>query len=209
MPLPPSAIDQFRRDVPHTPAWSGRLFMFSLTVCLAAIGIGLGLRFGYEPYLASRVASLDREMKTFTQEIPIESQETIVRFYSQLTNLRGLLSNRAETSRLLAFLEASTLPSVYYERAEWNGRTRELTLEGKARTVSDATAQVRAFQGAPGLERVDVKRVASDPSNLWGFQVALTFSSSFLTAPISAAPASAPAPAPSSATSSTTSSTTP
>src|SRR3989304_3721474 len=133
MALPQKVLEQLGREPPKTPGWAGQFLMFSGTLFFIAAFVYLGLVFGYRPYLASEVRKLQDQINIFIQQIPLEEQNKIINFYSQLLNLRSLLDNHAISSQLFDWLEQNTQVNVYYDRFDVNLRTGELRISRACR----------------------------------------------------------------------------
>ncbi len=171
MPLPQKTIDALSRAPAQTPGWSGRLLMFCGTLFLASIFVYLGLLYGYLPYLEGQVKKLKDQMQSFNQQVSLADQEKIVTFYSQLAHVKSLLMTRAGATPLLHWLEARTVPNLFYTKFSFNAANRQVVLGGSARGVPDITAQVRLFQSDPAVERVNLGNMNVGVGNLWQFDL--------------------------------------
>jgi len=174
MPLPQKVIEQLGREPPKTPGWSGQLLMFSTTVFVITLLIYLGLVFGYKPYLNAEVNSLQKQIQQFSQQIPLEEQNQIISFYSQLLNLRSLLTNHVISSPVFTWLEDNTQINVYFASFSLNRREGQVRLAGVAKTMEDVTQQFAIFVSKPEIAKVEIPNV-SFSSGAWRFDVTLTF----------------------------------
>jgi hypothetical protein len=179
MALPSTAIEQIRRDPSRTPGWSGRLVMFSGTALFVVILAFVGLKFGYEPYLDKQIAVSINDQKKFSQEIPTDIQDNIVKFYSQITNIKSLLARHGTPSEFFDLLETKTLPNVYFEKLNLTASNREAQISGRAKTFQDFSSQIAIFQATPLISKVVVKTSTLDPQGLWAFDITLTIDPSF------------------------------
>lgn len=172
MALPQKVIDQLGREPPKTPGWSGQLLIFSSTVFFISLFIYLGLTFGYKSYLAKGVQNLHDQIQAFSQQISQDEQTKLINFYSQLANLRSLLSNHAISSRVFSWLEKNTQMNVYYDRFETDIDGSHLVLSAKAKTMPDAIQQIAIFETLPEAKGVTVGNI-NFSDNWWQFQVAI------------------------------------
>ena len=179
MALPISAIEQIRREPSRAPGWSGRLVMFAGTTLFVSLLAFFGLAYGYKPYLESQVAASERDAKKFSQEIPANLQENIVKFYSQITNIKSLLARHGASSKFFDLLEAKTIPNVYFEKLNLASANQEVQLSGRAKTFQDFSAQIAVFQANPLIVKVLVKTSTLDAQGLWAFDVTLTVDPTF------------------------------
>src|SRR3989344_2398543 len=154
MALPPQAIEKLIRDPAETPGAYRQFLMLGGTLFFLMLILYFGLVYGYEPYLSSYVVKVEEEIEKFAAEIPVEEQQKIILFYSELVNLRTLLGSRVFASPALALLERNTLPAVYYSKASLNAVTNEVSLTGVAQTLEDASREAAAFEREPSVERI-------------------------------------------------------
>lgn len=176
----PTVFEQLRRPPSRTPGWSGKLLMFSLTALFAAVLSLAGLTYGYKPRLERQINELQRESQKFSQEIPVATREEIVGFYSQIANIKTLLGGHVTASKILDFLEAKTLPALYYDKFILNVATRELQIAGKARSVQDVGNQIRIFQNEPLVHKATVRGVTTAAAGVWSFDSTLTLDPALL-----------------------------
>ena len=181
MALPQKVLEQLGREPPKTPGWAGQFLMFSGTIFFIAVFVYVGLIFGYRPYLVSEVRRLQDQINAFIQQIPVEEQNKIINFYSQLLNLRSLLANHAISSHLFDWLEASTQVNVYYDKFDLNTRTGEARIGGAGRSMEDLNQQFAIFASKPEVARMNITSVAF-ANNAWRFDMSLTFNSGYFRA---------------------------
>ncbi len=185
MALPEQVVDRLSREPVHTPGWSGQLLMFAATIFFISLGVYLGLMFGYKPYLDSKISGLDAQIQKFTQEIPLSDQEQLASFYSQLSNLGGILKKHVVSSPLFDWLEKHTDANVFYAKFNFNPGTNQLALTGTAKTTNDFVQQIQAFQGESAVERINVNSLTSSSNGTWQFDLVLFLRPDFLNQPLS------------------------
>ncbi len=172
MALPQKVIEQLGREPPRTPGWSGQLLIFSSTVFVVCLFIYLGLVFGYQSYLQDGVQKLQDQIQLFSQKIPTDEQAKLVSFYSQIANLRSLISNRVISSRALAWLEKNTQANSYLDKFGLDTAGAKMTVGVKSKTMADALQQIAIFENLPEIKSVDIGGI-SFSENLWQFDATI------------------------------------
>lgn len=143
-------IEKFKPErIPS--GWPKRLFGFSFLIFLIAVGVYVGLNFGYGPYLDSKIKQKEAQIEQLTQRISVEKQKEYIRFYSQLTNLKNLLDNHIVSHKLFSLLEKNTHANIYFNSMDLNVDEKKLALGGIAKDYEALAIQLQAFKGAPGV----------------------------------------------------------
>jgi len=174
MALPQKAIEQLSREPVQTPGWSSKLLMWSSTLFFISLATYFGLRFGYQPYLITQQNEVQDEIERFTQQIPVEEQEKIITFYSQLANVRTLLANQTIASALMPWLESYTHQSVSFSSFSANLAQATIAMTGEALTLTALAEQIAAFQETPDVLEFEFPGAAKTDEGRWGFTVNLT-----------------------------------
>ena len=157
--------------------WPWRLFLLSFFVLLATFSFYVGLRFGYNPYLNSKIEEKKSELKALG--VSEREKEILGEASSLLENLRGLLSDHVFASKLFPFLEKITNQKVYFENADINIAGKEVVLSGITESFSVLAEQLEAFNQAEGIERYSVADVEAN-GNIVNFRVTLKLKSDLL-----------------------------
>lgn len=178
MPLPQKAIEQIGREPPKTPGWSWRLLMFSNTIFIVALFVYLGLVFGYKPYLNKQVSRLQDQIQAFGEEVPADQQAQIIRFYSQIANLKTILASHVSAAPIFGWLEKNTQANVYWTSFKLDVSGGNLSLSGFGGTMADVTQQLAILQSLPEISSMSVSG-ASQGDGGWQFGVNLTFRSGY------------------------------
>lgn len=179
MALPQKVVEQLSRSSSTTPGWSGGLLKFAGTALVLGIFIYVGLVYGYKPYLEREVVKLDAQIATFAQEVPVDEQTKIVGFYSQLGNLKSLLSQHVAISPLFDWLEKHTETNVYFTKLTLNVQTRQVGLTGVAKNIEDVSSQLAVLQADGEVARTNLSNVSILPSGVWQFDASVIFKESF------------------------------
>lgn len=125
-----------------------KIFIFSLILFGAVLGSYFGLVAGYGPYLNSRIAQVDADIEALTQSVSVEEQSALLRFYSQIVNLKTLLDNHISLAKFFPFLEKYTNQRVSYDVVFLNTQNKELILEGVAESYATLSEQLQALHQA-------------------------------------------------------------
>lgn len=176
MPLPESVTEHLWKEPVKTPGWFSQLLIFSLSVFLISLVAYFGLVFGYRPYLNSRLQKLNDQIESLSRQVPVEEQNKVIDFYSQLANIKSLLRNHILVSPVFDWLEKNTEPNVYYQVFNWSPTSKKLSLEGIAKTADDFNKQIAAFESNQSVANLNVGNFSVDAnSGLWRFSLSFTF----------------------------------
>ena len=170
----PSLNNQLLTAQERVPSGVPRGFLaFSIVLFLAMLLGYLALAFGYGPYLKGEIKDSKDKKSALEKQVSIEDQEELVRLYSQIKNIDGLLSSHVLASRVLAFLETNTAKQVTYAGADLSVLDKRLILEGVAASYDELVRQLAAYEQAPEVERTNLE--GSDASGgVVRFKVSLT-----------------------------------
>jgi hypothetical protein len=179
MALPQKVVEQLSRSSSTTPGWSSGLLKLAGTALVLGVFLYVGIIYGYKPYLEGEVTKLDAQIATFAQEVPVDEQAKIVGFYSQLGNLKSLLSQHAATSPLFDWLEKHTQANIYFTKLTLNVQTRQVGLTGVAKNVEDVSSQLAILQANENVARTNLSNVSILPSGVWQFDASIIFKEAF------------------------------
>ncbi len=161
-----------------------RLLIFSGVLFLLSIFIYFGLHFGYESYLDSQSQKLDAQLAQLSNSVSQEDQQNFIAFYSQLSNLKQVMGTHAFSGNVFSFLEANTLPQVFYTEAQYDGTSSGVSLSGTANSLTMLAAQLAQFNKAPQVMNASLNTMGFDPkTNVVSFSMDLTFQPDFFTKP--------------------------
>lgn len=175
MPLPPQAIEHLTREPVFTPGWSRDLLMFSGTLFAVVVFLYLGLTFGYRPYIVSQVHRLDAEIQDFSKQIPVPEQQKLIRFSSQIENIRTLLGAHVAVTPIFSWIERNAHQNVFFTRFSLDVSRRQLALGGTGRSTRDIAEQLSVFQAQPETEQVELGKVGSNAPGAWQFDATIVF----------------------------------
>ena len=163
--------------------WPWRFLMLSFLVAATAGMAAVGLQFGYKPFLESNLAAQQANLEGLGKRIPQDEQDKLVRFYSQLVNLQGILKNHAVVSPIFGFIESRTNVAVSYASLEAHLMDRKAVLEGTAQNYAIFAAQLQAFSSSPEVESVIVND-SSAQAGAVRFRITLTMRPSAFNTPL-------------------------
>ncbi len=140
-----------------------KILVFSAVVFAFALFVFFGLKFGYSAYLNSRSETLDKRIDQLAAVVSQEDQQEFISFYSQLVNLKEVLTKHAAASRTLELLEKNTIPSVYYASAKILPKERKFEVSGRAASLDSFVEQMYVLDNSPDFrERVTVTQMGFD-----------------------------------------------
>lgn len=122
-----------------------KLFIFAVILFGTVLAAYFGLLFGYKPFLNSRIDDVNQKIQNLAQSIPAEDQKDFLLFYSQVVNLKNLLSKHVIATKLFPFLERNTNKRVAFNVAAVDAIRKELVLEGIAESYSILAEQLQAL----------------------------------------------------------------
>ena len=134
-----------------------RLLIFSAFVFLLVLLSYFGLAFGYNPFLQKAIGEGNAKLDELGRRISADDQRELTKLYSQISNIGKLLSSHVLGSRVLTFLETTTVPQVTYFGADLSAPDRRLTLDGAAASYDELVRQLKAYGGAREVERMSLE----------------------------------------------------
>lgn len=173
MPLPEQAIERLVRKPETARGTYGQLLMFSGTLFFFAIIVWAGLVFGYRPYLEKQITEVQNQVRISNEKIPKDEQQALVRFYSQVANVRTLIANHILSTPSFDLLERVVHPNVAFTKASITVAQNQLVLSGTAKTVSDVVTQEKLFEVQPAVTSVTTNNVNA---TVGGYQFVMTVS---------------------------------
>lgn len=197
MALPTQEIEKIVRGPAAAQGTYKQLLLLSGSLLTISLILYFGMLLGYEPYLKNQISSLDSQIQEFAKKTPVAQQTELINFYSQLTNLKTLLSKHPSTLNLFTWLQKNSQANTYFTKFSFNGTTYQLALAGTSRTTEDAAAQMAIFESQPEVSRMNFNNLSADPAGGWQFNLtifidpkALDVSGVVPPAPVAPAPAS-------------------
>lgn len=176
MALPQQVLDRLSREPPKTPGWSLGLLIFSGGILFITISVYVGLRFGYEPYLNENIDVLNSKINTLAKSISADDEDRLIKFYSQVTNLKTVLGNHVTLSPFFSWIEKNTEANVYFSRLSFSSQSagNQITLAGSAPSVADINQQAAIFESSAEVKSVNISSISkSNETGQWTFSATL------------------------------------
>ena len=130
-------------------------FIYSLVIFGAALMIYAGLRFIYKPFIAGAIKEIEARITSLDRSAPQpDMQEGFIQFYSQLTNIRNLLSNHIAITPLFNILEANTMENIGFSSMIINVAERTVNISGFAGSYESLAGQLAVYENIQGIDRV-------------------------------------------------------
>ncbi len=130
-------------------------FIYSLVIFGAALMIYAGLRFIYKPFMTGAIKETEARITSLDRSAPQpDMQEGFIQFYSQLTNIRNLLSNHIAITPLFDILEANTMENVGFSSMIINVADRTINISGFATSYEVLAGQLARYEDIKGIDRV-------------------------------------------------------
>ncbi len=152
--------------------WPWRFLMVSFVIFLTSILIYLGLAFGYKPFLNRAIAEKDAQIMEQAASVKKEDQDKLIQVYSQMINIKSLLSGHIFPSGIFAMLEQKTHPKVYFTGADFKADEGSLELDGLTVSFSALSEQLEIFSKTAEIEKYTLRQ-AQQSGDLVQFQLAL------------------------------------
>ena len=168
-----TANDRFLRD--HVSVgWPWRMFILFVLLFACAVITYLGLLFGYKPYVESQITGAEDELKNLSAQISSEEQSNFVEFYSQISNLKGMLAKHVFSSKLIPLIEAATDQKVVYTGTTLSIADRTFKIQGLASSYEVLAGQLALYENAPWVDRVILDDSSVADKNI-KFTIRITF----------------------------------
>lgn len=181
MAFPQKVTDRLSQAPSRTPGSLRQLLLLSTLMFLLSLSSYVGLSFGYKKYLESSIEESKNQITAFSEQIPLEDQTKLIDFYSQILNLKNLLTTHVNLSPTFEWLEANTQINTYFQNLRFDKKDRTLSLLATSKSFNDMAEQILAFENLKTqVEKVEVSNISSR-TNAWQFNLDLTLSSGFLT----------------------------
>jgi hypothetical protein len=156
-----------------------KMLMFSAVLFGFFLLSYLGMKFGYETYLNGQVVAIGKQVTALENQVGQTEQKGFVEFYSQLSNLETVLNRHKFGGNIFSFLEANTLPSVYYTSATFSAGENSVAISGVATTIEDLVQQLSILQSAPNVDRAVLSKMGFTQDKKVNFDVVIGLNDSF------------------------------
>ncbi|MFA4999666.1 MAG: hypothetical protein WC519_03000 [Parcubacteria group bacterium] len=134
-----------------------KALVFSAVVFGLAIIVYAGLTFGYKPFVSASIKSAEDRMAELDYIAPQgEAEAEFVQFYSQLTNIKNLLSAHVAVMPFFNMLETNTMADVGFSGATINVLTKMANMSGFAKSYDVLAGQMAVYESALGVNKVTI-----------------------------------------------------
>ncbi len=161
-----------------------RLFVFSVVFFAFSLLVYFGFKVGYENYLSSQSEELDKNLAQLSNSVSQEDQQHFINIYSQIVNLKNVLEEHYFAGNIFPFLEANTMPQVFYSDAKFTAFSRTLDLTGAAASLKALAEQMSQFEKSPELDSATLSSMNFNPSGNTSFTISLVFKEGYLSKPL-------------------------
>lgn len=134
-----------------------RSFTVALTVFILILIAYAGLSFGYKPFLENSISDLEKKTAELDSRAPDSEKEgNFITFYSQVTNVKGLLEGHKSMAGIIELLETRTLPDVAWETVKISAAERSIALNGVAKDYSITAEQLGLLGVSDVVTRLNI-----------------------------------------------------
>ena len=131
-----------------------RLLLFLFIIFTAAFLLYIGLLYGYQPFLRGLIEDKKTELNGLSVQIESTDQKSFIAFYSQVVNLRELLTTHIFSSKLFPLLETLTSAQVQYQNVSFSTAEKTVTLDGFAESYEALARQMAIYRSGRGIQKV-------------------------------------------------------
>lgn len=180
MPLPQKVTDRLAQAPSRTPGGLRQLLLLSTLIFLLSISSYVGLGFGYKKYLENSIQNSKDEIIKFSEQVPIEEQEKLINFYSQIINLKSLLDGRINLSPIFTWLQSNTQINTHFSNFSFDKKRGSISLLASSKSFDDMTEQILAFEILKDqVKDIKISNISSN-ANTWQFNLNLELSQNLL-----------------------------
>jgi hypothetical protein len=177
-PQYPSNIDQRFNVGRESAGWPTRLFAFSLFILVLLAVSYFGLAYGYKPFLAKDIQNIEAKTTQLDQQVAPTERQAFIAFYSQIENLKMLLSKHVLSSKIFPFIETNTRKDVAYGSMDLDIANKTANLSGTAANYESLASQLDIFKKLPEVASVSING-ATVGQNGVAFQIQIIFNNGF------------------------------
>ena len=150
-----------------------KFLAFSFFLFLLTGLIYFGLSVGYKAFLNGEIKNLEASLEELRFEVPLEEQEELVRFFSQVANMKEALDDHIIVSNLFRVLEENTHSQTAFVNMELSTVERKVSLDGITVDYDTLVSQLTIFESVPEIEKVILENSQRN-GNVVSFRVTLT-----------------------------------
>lgn len=168
-----TANDRFLRD--HVAVgWPWRMFILFALLFTCALVAYAGLLFVYKPFVESEITRIESDLTNLSAQTSPDEQRNFIEFYSQISNLKGLLAKHIFSSKLLPLIENATDQKVVYTGTTLSIADKTFKIQGLASSYEVLAGQLALYENAPWVDRVILDDSSVADKNI-KFTIRITF----------------------------------
>jgi len=152
-----------------------KFLTFSFFLFLLTALIYFGLTVGYKAFLNGEINNLETSLDELRYEVPPEEQEELIKFFSQVANIKEKLDEHILASNLFKTLEENTHTRAALSNMELSTVENRVSLEGVTEDYDTLVAQLTIFESVPEIEKVILEN-SQRSGSVVNFRVTLTVS---------------------------------
>jgi len=158
-----------------------KTLIYSAVVLGITIIIYIGIRFGYKPFVEASIKNAEARIQEIDRQAPQqETQESFIQFYSQLVNIKNLLSDHSAVTPLFYILEENTMENIGFESMIINVADGTVSMSGFAGSYEVLAGQLAVYENIKGIYRASLSS-ARRANELIQFDLRLSVSQDLLT----------------------------
>lgn len=159
--------------------------MFLSAIFLISASFYVGIEYGYIGYLRSEIETLNKDIASFSEQVPLGDQLALINFYSQLANIDALLANQVVGTRAFDWIEKNTHANVYLTGMSVDYVGSAVSTNPIAKTMSDALQQLVNLYRKPEVKQVGVGGIGqtadAEGGKRWAFGLGLKLDAGYFT----------------------------
>jgi len=165
---------------PLTPDMPWNTLIFSVVILGVALILYAGIRFGYRPFIEGATKRAENRIVELDRTAPQENLQTgFIQFYSQLTNIRDLLSRHTAVTPFFDTLAMNTKEGIGFADMAIDVNNRTVSMSGFAKSYDVLAGQLAIYENIAGVDRASLSS-ARQVDRLIQFDLRLDLSSDLL-----------------------------
>jgi hypothetical protein len=140
---------------PGSVPW--KALVFSGVIFGISLMIYAGIAFGYKPFLTSSIDNIDAQISELDRVAPKkESEEEFIQFYSQVTNIRDLLSSHVSAMPFFDAIEKNTFSQVTFSDFLISVSAKMASVSGFAGSYNNLANQLAAYENTESVSSISL-----------------------------------------------------
>lgn len=140
------------------------LFWTTWLIFIAVI-LGTIFIFLYKNALDEKISAAQKELKNLQSKEKINQIKELTDFSDQLKNLKTILNNHSNTTKIFSLVEEATHPKVYWTNLNFMTETSTIILAGKAANFDVLSNQLTSLQQNNNIKNSELTGISIDNKN--------------------------------------------